>query len=99
MELEEYLQVTGQSSRRKDKRAKAELSEFHALLEKKLAELIAEGSLEVYGNDDREATVYVTDAPELCISSHSFPCSEETLKALQHLQKKVRLTIKMEILD
>lgn len=100
MELEEYLEVTRYPhsfARRKSKGSRAEHAAFGQFLSEKSVEQKTEGVLEAFTEgEEGDDHVYLNS---LYFNTSAFPCSSEYLKALQALKKKVRLTVKLEILD
>lgn len=98
VELDEYKQMTGQYFRRKSKMLTAEFEDFKRLLDGKFVEQQTEGQLEAFGDGDEcsEAYVYLNS---VYFPAAAFPIAEDHLKALTHLKKKAKLTVKLEILD
>lgn len=101
MDLKEFLALSSDPNgvlRRKSKQAEQEFATFQQLLESKSVEQVIEGIPNRYfeGSANEESSVFLDSE---YLSPLAFPCNDAAILCLQNLKKRIRLTLKLEILD
>lgn len=100
IDLDTYLKAAGGKP---TEAKKAELKTLNEMLRARGRQRVVEGVIVEVADHDYDQVGYVAvknnDGKEEYWGLDSFPCTDEELAVLRNLNAKVRLTIKLEILD